>query len=53
MLRRESIRRLLKGAPKIRKVLGMIYVNRLLVMQREIQKKIFKTINKKMEICCI
>jgi len=38
MLRSESIRRLLKGAPKIRKVLGMIYVTRLLVMQREIAK---------------
>ena len=38
MLRRESIRRLLNGTPKIRKVLGMIYVIRLLVMQREIAK---------------
>ena len=41
LLRREAIRRMLKNAPKIRKVMGMIYVTRLLVMEREIAQERF------------
>ena len=41
ILRHESIRRILKQSPKIRRVMGMVYVTRLLVMQREIAKEKF------------
>ena len=41
LLRRIAIRRMLKNARKIRKVIGMIYVTRLLVMEREIAKERF------------
>ena len=41
ILRRESIRRILRNSKKIRKVMGMIYVTRLLVMEREIAKERF------------
>ena len=41
ILRRESIRRIFKNSRKIRKVMGMIYVTRLLVMEREIAKERF------------
>ena len=41
ILRRETIRRIFKNSKKIRKVMGMIYVTRLLVMEREIAKERF------------
>ena len=41
ILRRESIRRILKHSKKTNKVLGMMYVTRMLVMQREIAKQRF------------
>ena len=41
ILRRESIRRILKNSKKIRKVMGMMYVTRLLVMERDIAKERF------------
>ena len=41
LLRREAIRRMLKKSGKIRKVMGMIYITRLLVMEREIAKERF------------
>ena len=45
MLRKGAIRRMFKSTPKIRKVLGMIYVTRLLIMQREIaHEKYFRQI---------
>ena len=41
ILRHESIRRILKKSMKTRKVMGMMYVTRLLVMQRELAKETF------------
>ena len=41
LLRREAIRRILKNSKKIRKVMGMIYVTRLLIMERDIAKERF------------
>ena len=41
ILRKESIRRILKNSRKIRKVMGMMYVTRLLVMERDIAKERF------------
>ena len=41
ILRRESIRRIFKKAPKIRKVMGLVYTTRLLVMEREVAKERF------------
>jgi len=41
ILRRESIRRIFKKAKKIRKVMGMVYTTRLLVMEREVAKQRF------------
>ena len=41
ILRRESIRRILRNSKKIRKVMGLIYVTRLLIMEREIAKERF------------
>ena len=41
MLRREAIRRMLRKSKKVNKVLGMMYVTRLLIMQREIAKEKF------------
>ena len=41
ILRHESIRRILKKSKKTRKVMGMMYVTRLLIMQREISKNTF------------
>ena len=41
ILRHESIRRILKKSKKTRKVMGMMYVTRLLIMQREIAKAKF------------
>jgi len=41
MLRREAIRRMLRKSKKIGKVLGMMYVTRLLIMQRELAKEKF------------
>ena len=40
-LRRGAIRRLFKNSPKVRKVMGMIYVTRLLILQREIAHEKF------------
>ena len=45
LLRRYIIHRMMKFNPKIKKVLGMIYVTRLLIMQREISsEKYFREI---------
>ena len=45
ILRKGAIRRMFKSVTKIRKVLGMIYVTRLLIMQREIaHEKYFRQI---------
>jgi len=41
ILRHEAIRRILRKTSKVRKVIGMIYVTRLLIMQREIAKEKF------------
>ena len=41
LLRREAIRRMLKKSRKVNKVLGMMYVTRLLVMQRDLAKERF------------
>ena len=41
ILRHESIRRIFKKSEKIRKVMGMMYVTRLLIMQRELAKEKF------------
>ena len=41
ILRHESIRRILKKSKKTRKVMGMMYVTRLLIMQRDIAKAKF------------
>jgi len=41
LLRREAIRRLLKNSRKVNKVLGMMYVTRLLVMKRDLAKERF------------
>ena len=41
MLRREAIRRMFKKSRKVNKVMGMMYVTRLLVMQRELAKEKF------------
>ena len=39
LLRRESIKRIFRKAAKVRKVMGMIYTTRLLIMQRELANK--------------
>ena len=41
LLRRESLRRLFKRVSKVRKVRGMMYTTRMLIMQRELAKKRF------------
>ena len=41
ILRREAIRRMLKKSGKVRKVMGMIYVTRLLIMERDLAKERF------------
>ena len=41
LLRRESIKRIFRKAAKVRKVMGMIYTTRLLIMQRELAKEKF------------
>ena len=41
ILRRTAIRRMLKKSGKVRKVMGMIYVTRLLVMERNLAKERF------------
>ena len=41
LLRRYIIHRMMKFNPKLRKVLGMVYVTRLLIMQREISSEKF------------
>ena len=41
MLRREAIRRIFKKSRKVKKVMGMMYVTRLLVMQRELAREKF------------
>ena len=41
LLRREAIRRLLKNSRKVRKVMGMMYVTRMLVMERDLAKERF------------
>ena len=40
-LRKIALRRMLKDSPKIRKVMGMIYVTKLLIMEREIAHEKF------------
>ena len=45
ILRKGAIHRMFKSSPKIRKVMGMIYVTRLLVLQREVaHEKFFRQI---------